>query len=267
VRRALAALAALVALLALAGCEVRTEVGIEVAEDGSGVVRVAVGLDADAVERVPNLADELRTDDLEATGWEIAGPAEEADGFTWVRASKPFATPEAAASVLGELAVRGGPFRDFVVARDRSYARTSYRFEGTIDFEGGLERFGDEALAGALDGEPLGEDVAAIEERIGRAIDEAFTFRVAVRLPGDLTSSNAPTEASNGAVWSPRISEAGPVELRAESEVVRTGTIALTALAVVAGVAAVAVALGFPWRRRGRKSLARGRHAAQDANP
>jgi len=257
VSRARAVLAALVGLLALAGCQVRTEVGVEVEGDGSGEVTVSVGLDDDAVSRVPNLAEELRTDDLEATGWTIEGPAEEADGFTWIRARKPFATPEQAGAVLEELAVRGGPFQGFAVTRERSFARTEYRFAGTVDFEGGLERFGDDALAAALDGEPLGEDLAAVEARIGQAIDEAFTFRVAVRLPGDLASSNAPVEASNGAVWSPRISEAGPIELSARSEVVRTGTIALTAVAVVAGLAAVAVALGFPWRRR----RARGRHA------
>lgn len=254
-RRALAVLAALAGLLAAAGCEVRTEVGVEVAEDGSGEVTVSVGLDDDAVERVPNLGEELRTDDLEATGWTVEGPTEEADGLTWVRATKGFATPEEAGAVLDELAVRGGPFRDFAVTRERSFARTEYGFTGTVDFAGGLERLGDDALAAALDGEPLGEDVAAIEERIGQAIDEAFTFRVAVRLPGDLSSSNAPVEAANGAVWSPRISEAGPVELRARSEVVRTATIALTAVAVLAGVAAVAVALGFPWRRRRQRAL------------
>lgn len=251
------ALAALLAVLALAACEVRTDVGIEVEEDGSGVVRVAVGLDDDAASRVPRLADELRVDDLEATGWEVAGPSEEADGYTWVRAEKPFATPDDAGRVLAELAPDRGPFRDFVVTRERSFARTSFEFDGTVDFTRGLETFGDEALAEALDGEPLGEDVAAIEERIGAAIDEAFRFRVAVVLPGDLQSTNAPTEASNGAVWEPRLSEEGAIDLHATSRVVRTSTIALTAAAAAAGVAAVAVAVGIPWRRRLRGSHAK----------
>lgn len=247
--RVRAAVAVLVIALA-AGCEVRTEVGVEVEGDGSGTVTVSVGLDDDAVSRVPGLEQELRLDDLRATGWEITGPAPEADGFTWIRGTKPFATPEEAGRVLEEVAGPDGPFRDFVVTRERSFARTEYGFRGVVDFTGGLEAFGDEALADALDGEPLGEDVAAIEERIGAAIDETFTFRVAVRLPGDLRSSNAPTEAGNGAVWEPRLSEGGPVELVAGSESVRTGSIALVALAGLAGLAAVAVLVGVPWRRR-----------------
>lgn len=252
IRRLLLTLAA---VGVLAACEVRTEIAVDVDDDGSGVVTVAVGLDPDAVDRFPGLEQELRLDDLGATGWEITGPTLEADGFTWIRGSKPFARPEEAGAVLAEVAGADGPFRDFVVERDRSFARTTYRFAGVVDFTGGLERFGDDALAAALDGEPLGEDVSAIEERVGAAIDEAFTFRVAVRLPGDITSSNAPTEADNGAVWEPSLSEAGPVELVAESETTRTGSIVLVAVAVVAGVAAVAVLVssrGRPRRREGR---------------
>ena len=252
-RRALLALVFIV--LAAAGCQIRTEVGVEVEEDGSGVVSVSVGLDEDAMSRVPGLEEELQLDDLRASGWEITGPTREADGFTWLRGTKRFDTPEEAGRVLAEVAGESGPFRDFVVTRERSFARTRFGFQGTVDFTGGLEAFGDEALAAALDGEPLGEDVAAIEERIGRAIDEAFTFRIAVRMPGDLTSSNAPTRADNGAVWEPRLSEGGPIELVATSEETRTTTIALVVAAAVAAVAAVAVLIGVPrrrWRRLGR---------------
>ncbi len=261
-RAARTALVVVLAVVAVGGCRVRTEVGVDVADDGSGVVTVAVGLDPDAVARVGRLEDELRLDDLVATGWDISEPTEEADGFTWIRGSKPFATPEEAATVLAEITGEEGPFQDFGVTRERSFARTSYGFEGTVDLSGGLEEFGDDALAVSLDGEPLGEDVAAIEARIGAALDEAFTMRVAVRLPGDLTSTNAPTRADNGAVWAPRLSEPGAIHLRAESEVVRTRTIALTAVAALALVAALAVAVGFPWRRRRRRARHAGKHAA-----
>lgn len=253
-RRALLALA--VAVTTVAGCQVRTEIGVSVEADGSGVVTVAVGLDAGAVARVGRLEDQLRLDDLVATGWEITGPTEEADGFTWIRASKPFAAAEDAGTVLAEVAGENGPFQGFAVTRDRSFARTTYEFAGRVDLSAGLEQFGDDALAAALDGEPLGEDIAAIEERIGRAIDEAFSIRVAVRLPGGLSSTNAPTRADNGAVWEPRLSEPGVVELRATSEIVRTRTIAYVVAAVLAAVGAIAVAVGFPRRRR------RARHAA-----
>ena len=244
------------------GCQVRTEVGLDVEEDGSGTVSVSVGLDPDATSRVPGLAQELRLEDLRATGWEIVGPAVEADGFTWIRATKPFATPEEAGTVLAEVAGDDGPFREFELVRERSFARTDYDFRGTVDFTGGLEAFGDEALADALDGQPLGESVEAIEERIGSTIDQAFTFRVAVGLPGDLGSTNAPTRASNGAVWEPRLSEGRAITLEASSQVVRTRTLVLTAVAVVAGVAALGLAILTPIVRRRRRRRPRGRHVA-----
>ena len=71
-----------------AGCRVRTQLAVDVEEDGSGMVTVAVGLDADAVDRVPALDQELRLDDLEAAGWEVTGPSAEDDGLTWFRATK-----------------------------------------------------------------------------------------------------------------------------------------------------------------------------------
>jgi hypothetical protein len=263
-RRLRRPLLAVVALVLLAGCQIRTEVALDVAEDGSGTVTVSVGLDPDAAGRVPGLADELRVDDLEATGWTITGPAVEDDGFTWVRAAKPFATPEEAGAVLAELGQVAGadsPFREFAVTRSRSFARTEYGFQGTVDFSGGLEAFGDEALTEALDGEALGESVEAIEQRIGQAIDEVFSFRVAVGLPGSV-ESNAPTSAANGAVWEPRLSEGRAIELEATSEVVRTRSVVFAALAVVGAVGALTVGAIVPLRRaRRRRAMApRGRH-------
>ncbi|MDQ3372166.1 MAG: hypothetical protein M3482_05470, partial [Actinomycetota bacterium] len=82
------------AVVALGACRVETEVGLTVEEDGSGMVEVGIGLDDDALGRVPGIADELRVEDLQATGWTVVGPVEEADGYTWFRISKPFATPE-----------------------------------------------------------------------------------------------------------------------------------------------------------------------------
>jgi hypothetical protein len=250
-------------LLATGACQVRTEVALDVAEDGSGTVMVSVGLDPNAVTQAPDLDTELRLEDLRATGWDVTGPDIEADGFTWVRATKAFGTPAEAGAVLAEVAGDDGPFQDFEVTRERSFARTTYGFDGTVDFSRGLEGFGDEALADALDGEALGESVAAIEERIGSLVDEAFTFRVAVGLPGDV-DSNAPTDLSNGAVWEPRLSEGRAISLEASSELVRTRTLVLTGVAVLAGLAAVALAIGVPIVRRRRRRLTRprGRHGA-----
>jgi len=257
-------LLAVVAVALGAGCQVRTELVIDVQDDGSGTVEVAVSLDPDAMSRVPGLADELRLDDLTATGWEITGPAVEDDGYTWIRASKGFASPEQAAVILAELTGPDGPISGFAVTRDRSFARTEYGLTGVVDLTGGLEAFADEQLAVALGGVPLGESVAEIEARIGVPIDEAFTFRVAARLPGELQDTDAPAREGTAVVWEPRFSDAGASSLSATSELVRTRTLSLGALALVAAVAAVLVGVVLPvlaWRRR-RRLRPRGRHGA-----
>lgn len=233
----------LLVILASAACRVRTEVGVDVNEDGSGSVTIRVGLDDDAIAANPGYEDALRIDDLRATGWTVTGPAKEADGFTYVVVSKPFANPEEASRVFAEVSGGKGPFRDFRISRTRSFARTNTRFDGTIDFtQGGLEQFADSELAQQLDGKPLGDDIATIEAHIGDKLDKVFQFKVAVRLPGDVTS-NAPGRASNGAVWEPKLSDATPTGLEASGRSWRKGTLALVAVAAIAGFVALLVLL------------------------
>jgi hypothetical protein len=249
-----------------AGCEVGTEVAVEVAEDGSGRVSVAVSLDPDATARVPGLAAELRVEDLETAGWDVTGPAVEDDGLTWIRASKAFTTPEQAATVLAEVAGTDGPFRDFAVTRDRAVARTTYAVSGTVDLAGGLESFADEQLAAVLGGTPLGESVADIEARAGAPLEDVFTFALAVDLPGEVTSSNATEREGTSLVWRPRLGDAEALDLLARSEERRTGTLVLIGVAVVAALAAVGVGVVAPlvgWRRR-RHLRPRGRHSRSE---
>jgi hypothetical protein len=240
---------------------VQTEVAIEVEEDGSGTVTVSVGLDTVAAAEVPQLDQQLRIDDLEAAGWTISGPAVEDDGDLWTRATKPFATPEEAGAVLAEIAGSDGPLQDFQVTRERSFARTTFGFDGTVDLTGGLESFSDEALASALDGQPLGQSIEAIEARIGGPIDEAFTLRVLVDLPGEV-ESNAPTQTADGAAWEPRISDPEPTTLTAASEVTRSRSLLLVGVAAAGLVGLLVVLVVGPLRRRRRRGpTPRGRHA------
>jgi uncharacterized protein len=243
-------LVGLVALTATA-CQVRTTVEVDVAKDGSGTVTVAVGLDADALGRVPDLDDDgrstttdltglVRTDDLAAAGWHVTGPAGAADdGFVWVRATKPFGTPEEAGQVLAEVAGRDGPLRDLRVDRHDSFGRTRFTFDGTADLSGGLEAFGDEGLAAALEGEVLGQDPGAIEAELGRPLSEMFSLEVSADLPGD-----------SKAAWTPKLG-GEPVDLAATGTVRDWWVLALTGVAVACGLALVAVvAVGLVRRSR-----------------
>jgi hypothetical protein len=219
-------------------------------------VTVRIGFDDDALRRVPNLLQSLKTDDLKTAGWTITGPAKQPDNFTRIEASKNFANPEEASKVFGELSGTGGPVRDFSITRTRSFAHTKFTFKGTVDFTAGLESFSDSDLAAQLDGKPLGDDLQAIQQRIGEPLDEVFQFRIAIQLPGDVTS-NAPVRTPNGAIWQPKLSQPGPQQLTASSTSTRWQTLIPATIAVLAAMALVAL-----FALRLISSGRRGRHSA-----
>lgn len=250
-RRFLRAGLALVVLVALAGCEVRTELNITVDDDGSGQLELAVALDEEAVSRRPEVLEELDLSDLTGTGWEVTGPAEEADGATWIRARHDFATPEELGTLVEEVAGEQGPFRDFRLTEEEAFAERRFRFSGTVDFTAGAVALAeDPELAEALDAEPI----ELLEQRLGAAIDDMVEVQVAVRMPGSV-DSNALTQASNGAVWQPSVVEREVVELRATSTVSRSERLVWAGVAAVAGFALVLYLLirAAAWRRSRRR--------------
>ena len=242
----------LVALvLSLAACELRTELNVTVEDDGSGEVEVGLGLDEEGVAEQPDLLDDLEFEDLVDAGWRVSEPTEEADGFTWVRVRRRFDHPDELAPLVEQVAAEDGPFRDFRLERDPGFASTEYRFHGVVDFSAGVGPLTDDPeLTEALGDEPL----ELVEDRLGRAVDELIGVQVAVRLPGDV-SSNAPTRASNGAVWRPSVLEPEAVELTATSSITRTERLLWLAVAVAAGFALVLVlAVRIAGWRRSRRT-------------
>lgn len=250
-RRLGAVVLALVALLVLGGCRLRAEINIDVADDGSGSVEVAVALDDAALERRPDLATELDLADLEATGWVVTGPAREADGDTWLRARHEFANQTELGPLIAEVAGPDGPFRDFDLTRSDAFAETRYDFSGTVDFTGGLESVTDDAELA----EVLGDDPAQVlADQVGAVVDELVQVRVSVRLPGSITS-NAPVQAANGASWSPSVLERDAIDLRAAGTVTHPERWALVAVAAAAGLVLVLIlSIRLAARRRARAS-------------
>jgi hypothetical protein len=237
--------------LALGACEVRTELNVTVEDDGSGEVEVALGLDEDALSRRPDVFEELDLSDLEDTGWEVRGPATDADGFTWLRVRHAFGAPEELATLVAQVGGEDGPVRDFRLEREDTFAQTRYAFAGTVDFTAGAGAVADDPeLAEALGAEPI----ELLERRIGAAVDELVKVQVALRMPGEVTS-NAPTQASNGAVWRPSVSGRDAIELQATSTLARTERWIWLGVAAAAGFALVLYVLirVAQWRRdRGR---------------
>jgi hypothetical protein len=235
------------AALVAAGCQVRTTVTVTVEDDGSGTVEVAVGLDEEALAEVPDLDGDgssdsadltglVRVDDLKAAGWKISDPSPKPDddGFVWMTATKPFGTEDEAEDVLAELTGPQGGLRNLQVERTMSFGRTKYSFDGLADLSGGLEAFGDENLAAALGGEPLGQDAAAIENAFGQPLSEMVLLTVKVDLPG-----------AEPKTWKPKLGSTA--EMSTESEVTDRLVFALAFVAIGCLIALAVILLN---RRR-----------------
>lgn len=228
---------AVLSLLLLAGCQAGVSVEVRGARGGGGEVRATVSLDRDAARRVPDLAEQLRTEDLRAAGWRIDGPRPAPAGGAVVRASKPFSSAAGAARAVEELSGGAGPFGSLRVTTERTFWKTRTAVRGGVDLSGGLEAFSDEVLAGRL-GSPLGVSPAELEREAGRPLGEAFTFEIVARLPGEV-ESNAPLTRSGAAVWPVRLGEA--VAVAASSEAWNTRRIGFAAVALASALALVVV--------------------------
>ena len=216
------AVLALLAVVLAAGCQVQTVVTVTVEDDGSGTVSVAAQLDPEAVAELPDLDGNgisdaadltklVRVEDLQAAGWKVASKAlkdqEGQPAGAQLTVTKRFGTPDEAEKILAELSAPSAGFRDLKISRKSSFALTKYSFSGMVDLSGGLEAFGDEDLAKVLEGEPLGQDAAEIEQRYGKPLDQLMRLVVRVELPGGKKE-----------VWQPKLG-GDPVQMSASSSV------------------------------------------------
>ena len=236
-------LLAALALLLCSACQVTIAVGVDAHADGSGVVRAGVGLDADALRQIPDLAQQLRVDDLKRAGWTIVGPRKEGDGRTWVRVSKSYADAAGARKAMSELNGPKGPFKNFRVTRKHSFLKTKTSFSGTVDLAG-ARSLADPALQQQFAGS--GADPKVLEQQLDQAVNRAFRLEVVAQLPGSI-SSNAPTSVSGGVVWHPKVGENAALSATATAWNLRP--LVLGALAIVLLTAAAVV-----WRRSRRKA-------------
>lgn len=253
--RVLVAVAALVATLA--SCQVDAAVDVTMAEDGSGAVEVAVVLDEDAAGRVPNLAEDLRVRDLEATGWEVAGPTATDDGGLELVARKPFANVEQGRAVLREIGGRGGLLRALTLRRDHSFAETTWAFGGGLDLSAGLATFSDDDLEAVLGSDTFGQDQVSLEEQLGEPLSDTMTVSVTADLPEGDFATNGEAQDASSASWSADLGD-DPVAMEAESSERDTTVLALAAVSAGALVLLVLLLLfrlirGGVRRRRQRR--------------
>jgi hypothetical protein len=238
--------------LVLAGCKVDVALDVTMAADGSGAVEVTVLADRDVVVAAPDVMSDVRLDDAAAAGWAVEGPSATPDGGLRVVLRKRFATPEEGTAVLAELNGPQGPFRDLRLSRSTSFARVESAFDGTVQLEGGLAAFADDALTSLVGGPPLGDRVT--EEQLA----SGFAVRVVVRLPGTVGSTNG-TVASDGTVtWAPALAGGAATAMHADAALVdqealdarRNERLAIVGMAVWAVLVIAVLAGGVWWWRR-----------------
>ncbi len=194
----------LVGLVVVASaCRVDTTVSVRLGENGSGVVEVALVLDDEAVEAVGGLDHQVRLEDLEDAGWDVAGPERLVEnGLTSVVATKGFEVPDRLPPILDEIA-GPGVFTDMGLVRKRSFARTTWSLSGRVDLSGGLEAFSDPALSETLSGLPLGrtrEELAELAGCVGCDPADMFSLDLVVALPGEVVA-NVGRVDDGVAVW------------------------------------------------------------------
>lgn len=232
--RSIKALLALL-MLVLAGCNVQLEVAVDVEEDGSGTVTVGVGLDQDAITRFPAMENLLITSDLEAAGWTVEGPPVPlADGFRWLKLSKPFDNPDELQAVLDEIfGPEAGVFNDWEIIRIGDNTEKTFQVLGEVDLERGLELFSDDELNDLVDEAPLGTSIAAIEADLGVGIDEAVSAQIVVNLPD---SSGEPVIAPLGEITNINETATSENQVAILLGWVRTALLILFGLAVVLAI-------------------------------
>ncbi|HVM41726.1 MAG TPA: hypothetical protein VM618_13205 [Acidimicrobiia bacterium] len=241
-RRRAALVAAGALLLLLSSCKVDVRLHVDANEDGSGVVRLALFLDEEAVEALGgDVAQRFRIADLTQVGWSVSsGSGERAAD---VMAQKSFATPEELTAVVRELSGNVGPFRDFRLERSRSRFRTSFEFTGTVDLREGVAASaldpGDEGLTAPLG--DLGVSRDDLARYLSEKIDEAFSFEVVADLPGG-GSDNAPHSVDGEPAWRPTVGE--EIDLRATASRLDTSRVGLLAAALLFGVLALVLVGG-----------------------
>lgn len=227
----------------LGGCQAAIDIGINVNADGSGSVTVTAHLDQAAAD----YAQDIQTADLVKAGWTVTGPTPQPGGAVEITASKPFANPVAAQAVVSELSGSTGPFRSLTLVRHQSFFETKTVFGGTADLTCGLNCFSDPQLQQALGGPDDGIDPSALQADAGVILDRIFQFQVAVRLPGHIQSSNAPSQAGNGAVWNVELGQ--KATLSAASRQWNVTHIAAAAIGGLLALALVVAGIAFARRR------------------
>lgn len=258
-KTAFVALLTVLAVVGLSACRVDSEVITVVNPDGTGSVTVRVTADAEAVAAEPNLAKELKVDDLVQAGWSVEGPTAGENGGLVVVLRRPFRNLAEGNDVLRSLSGTDGPLIEPSLTARAEKGEVHWSFVGSLDFSKGLTSLADQDLINAVGKVPWVEEVARKQLTPGDVA--SITFKLA--LPGTDGTKTVPAgdtvPDSTSGEWTVRPGDAA-LDLSVETvqvsksvqrarSIKRKATIALVIyLVLVAGL----VALWFTLRSRRR---------------
>jgi hypothetical protein len=222
-----------------AGCKVDTTVHVNVREDGSGVVRVIVRADAEAVRAAESggtpIDQAVRLADIADAGFRVGAWTRADDGSASIVVSRPFRNVSEVEGIVRALNGADGPVRALRATRDRGLLATDYGVSGRIDLDAVTTGVNDDAeLLERL--QALGVDVAAIDTQLLAQVRSSFDVSVVVRLP-----DKRPLTFSAGDVST-------TANVDASAQILDTQRILLLAAAVGFLVLAIVV-----WVRAGRR--------------
>ncbi|MFM9038057.1 MAG: hypothetical protein ACKOJ9_10305 [Actinomycetota bacterium] len=193
-RRLVALLGA--ALFLLTGCRVDVYIDVTADDAGAGTISVTVDIDAEAVTLVPGLADDLRLDDLIASGWTVEGPTQVNSGGLRVVLRYAFESPAEATTAMNQINGPNGPLLNPALKRTVDGRTVSTTFDATLQLVGGVEAFSDSALSDLIGNTPW----RSTAEKLGVVIDDSFSVTLSANLPGEIRKSTG-TVADGGVIW------------------------------------------------------------------
>ena len=249
----------LIALMLLcAACRVDVNVNVAVQPNGSGVVTITAVADAAVVQEAPDLAADLRFDDLRAAGWTVTGPTPEPNGGLRVVLSQAFSTPAQATQILAGINGPSGPLSGITLVRQHAGAVTTFHLDGRLQISGGIAAYTDEALLAAVGATPYATDLANAQVNPADAVGINFT----ATLPGSVRNTTGADETGVLSWTVPNDGTAinlGTVtEVRAPSNrwagPVATGAMILLLVWLAISVSFIGYVLVVNWRRAARRA-------------
>jgi len=191
-KKAFVALVGVLAVVGLSACRIDTEVATIVNPDGTGTVTLTVTADAEAVAAEPNLAKELKVDDLVQAGWIVDGPNPTESGGLVVVLRHPFRNLAEGNDVLRSLSGTDGPLIEPLLNARAEKGEVHWTFVGSLDFSQGLAALADQDLISAVGKVPWVEEVA--NKQLTPTDVASITFKLA--LPGTDGTASAPAGAT-----------------------------------------------------------------------